>query len=252
MLNNNLSFKEKYQINFTCIWSTNVTYWRDGIFVSLKREGSCDGGDLEMFANFCLLSSSCIDFIFKSHSLAGEDIVLQQSWLWAKSQLSQSSLDALQFLDSTRGISHHWKENKPVETIGKLIGTKSQWQKKNTKVWSDLAERKIAIFEVSLRSVCVRDAGREWVINQSLSTQLIRLAATHTAKQRGDWNLQAAHEIWRVNERTSREGESGARAETKLFYGRMLSKFINIIMTALHQYYSVIIAAYVLARSLPH
>jgi hypothetical protein len=46
--------------------------------------------------------------------------------------------------------------------------------------------------------------------------------------------------------------ESGARAETKLFYGRMLSKFINIIMTALHQYYSVIIAAYVLARSLSH
>lgn len=36
--------------------------------------------------------------------------------------------------------------------------------------------------------------------------------------------------------------ESGARPETKLFYGRMLSKFINIIMTALHQYYSVIIA----------
>ena len=171
MLNNNLSFKEKYQINFTCIWSTNVTYWRDGIFVSLKREGSCDGGDLEMFANFCLLSSSCIDFIFKSHSLAGEDIVLQQSWLWAKSQLSQSSLDALQFLDSTRGISHHWKENKPVETIGKLIGTKSQWQKKQQSlVWLGGAQN---CYFWSVASLCVCARRRTRVSDQSIAVNSI-------------------------------------------------------------------------------
>jgi hypothetical protein len=82
---------------------------RDGIFEShLKRERSCGRGDLEMFADFCLSSSSCIDFIFKA-ALWLENILFTDKAEQNHNFLLQSSLNALQFLN------RHMEGKKPLE-----------------------------------------------------------------------------------------------------------------------------------------